>query len=209
MSDRYALLFIKGNNKDFPLKELVEGFSSIGLSLTYPKTHFIKVLNNAGEQTDVSNVSFYDMLYKQKKITFQWWWNENEDLYCSVDFDGISTRVLFGLDGLDYRQEKALIDFLEKLYRQLARQERVTGLIVDKDRGERAEKTFLYPWMEIFEGKAGIPDEYPDIIIVPQEVADRMVPSISHHDAGILMQNLDGHWMLSRRKENGEEKGKA
>src|SRR5262249_517469 len=119
MSDKYALLLINRQPATFSLPTILESVGSVGLSLTYPGTDSVKVLKKMGEEGNRAKKEFYDLLRTSDSISFQWWWNQEEDVYCSISFRPDVVQVLFGLDGLDQRQENSLIDCLKHVCQEL------------------------------------------------------------------------------------------
>lgn len=110
---------------------------------------------------------------------------------------GQFTRMMFGLDGQDQRQEELLLGCFQTIYRSLAQHDRAIGLVVDRDRGQRAETTLSYPWCKILVGKDVIPGEYPDLVIVPKEIGVRLYSVASDQ---LSVTQIDDHLILARRR---------
>jgi hypothetical protein len=126
MPDRTAYLYVQISQPDFQLSSLINVFESHGFSLEFPRTTVVKTLTQLGDQVNSDRHSLLSQLRTGRSVSFQWWRNEREDLYCRIRFLKATTAIEFGLDGLDLGDESS---FLQVLF-DLATQYLKTGVLL-------------------------------------------------------------------------------
>jgi hypothetical protein len=164
MPDRTGLLFFKCEQANFPFMEILDDLEARGLSLEFPGTSFVKVVNSVGESIDWPREWFVRLLQTAPKVNFQWWWSDAEDMCSVVEFRYPHTVFTISLNG----QDEVLVDFMKGFYCRLADRGIALGLVLDRD-----ESTLMYPWIDILCGAVEMPTLFPSQMIVPIEAGLR------------------------------------
>jgi len=175
MSDRSAMLIFTCESEAFALATMVEALASIRLSLTFPGSGVVKVLDEVGEQHDVLPDDLASSLRTEAAICFQWWWNECEDVFCGIELVSDVALVDFGLDGLNHSQETELLTCVRGIYDILAERELALGFLVD-----RTGNSLLNPWYDILKGSDVIRGEFPDELVVPRRIGERILRELPY-----------------------------
>jgi hypothetical protein len=131
MADRTASLYLRISQERFEFSIMADDLRRYGIGLEYPGTAAVKVLSEQGDQLDQDRAWLISMLRVVRTISFQWWKNDSEDIYCRIRFfPGMST-IEFGLDGVDENDESLLLDALFGLAKNYVARGSLVGLVVD------------------------------------------------------------------------------
>jgi len=190
MSDRWSMLAFRCDSPDYALSLLSESLPSAGLCLEFPGTRIVKILNEIGEQQDGTRNDLVRLLQARHALTFQWWWNESEDVCCGIRLASGAAFVEFFLDGLDDAQEERLLSCIRGVYDSLAEQQIALGFVVD-DQGDSQ----LYDWYGILAGQHLVSGELPDIAVVPRKTGERL---LAHSPFPVSVQE-EGEQLVLRR----------
>jgi hypothetical protein len=165
---------VRGGNADDLLTKMAERFSEIGLGLEYPGTGSVKLLDDAGCAYDSTRDELFAMVVTRAHTfetpTFEWWWNDSEDICCRIRGSGASISADLFLEGNDERQRGLVVSSLRGLYKGFAKRGEAVALLVDF-----IGDTVLYPWGEIVAGSAPVPGRFPDQLVVPAGIGHRIL----------------------------------
>lgn len=129
LSEGVASLYITCSGKELFLK-IEKIFKEKGLNLTDPNDGFVKMLDKNYDIEDVSRDYLLANLPLSNQVSFQWWWGENEDLYCRIRKVGQLSIIEFGIEHTSKEQTLIILEtFIEMLkhYR-----DSFVGFVVDR-----------------------------------------------------------------------------
>lgn len=169
MSEAWAMLVIPAEREGF-LGAIANRMSTIGLSLEYPGSESITVLDDEGVQHKWNRDQLATTLSNGGQITLQWWWNDCEDTPFRLRFSDDYAVLEVWLDGHDEQQTRLLLSLLRACYYAAAQGSAVAALIIDYD-----GTSILYPWIDILLHRRMIPGEFPDLLLATMRAGGHLL----------------------------------
>lgn len=115
---------------------ICELLKPLGLSVTIPNSESVSVWNDDGTQTTTTMHGLRSLVDKKAAANFQFWYSQDEDLFCNLRCDGQVVICELALDGLDLLQERELFQTLLR-FGTATRPSRMNWLVYDRN-GELA-----------------------------------------------------------------------
>ncbi|MCL5058254.1 MAG: hypothetical protein M1130_09765 [Actinobacteria bacterium] len=131
MSDGLAFLY-STLSRDKIFHKMEQQIKQKGIKLEYPINNLVQIWNEEGEYQRLSRVNFLEKLVSNNKISFQWWWNEEDDLYCRIrSVDGYTSFEL-GLDGVNRNQILNVVKLFFSILGDRLKED-VIGFVIDRN----------------------------------------------------------------------------
>ena len=146
-------------------------------------------LSNIGDRLIRSKEWLLEAVSRRVTVSFQWWFNESDDIDCRARFIANYAVLEFGLDGMDDGQERLFIGALVELFKICIRAGAAVGLVID-----RTGATVNYSWDAFFLNGATLDQDLPDVLGLRSNALSRvgiLAPdtSKSEIDGFLLLRN--------------------
>lgn len=146
------------------LSEFERRFRSIGLRLEGPMRQ-IRAISPAGEQMIVSREWIAAEVATGRAVSFQWWFNDSEDVYCRFSPGDDKDRqwsAEFGLDGVDNENLDAVTNTIVAYFKEQCAHSAVSAIVIDRT-GDLEE----IDWRAVVAGRQPL-QFVPDLLVLPR-----------------------------------------
>lgn len=160
------------------------------MGLANPGTGQICALSEIGDQFPVEREWITSRISSGEELSFQWWFNDSEDLYCRLcPVNETAWKEEFGLDGLNQEQIDGVVGALVSRFVRQAREKTALALVVD-----RTGTFFEFDWDQLILGGTRLV-ALPDVLGLPVDMMRELeVPG----DKQVRRRVIDGYVLLER-----------
>jgi hypothetical protein len=159
MLNRTSYIYLSEPQAQFDLRALRDLFGSSGISLEHPQSGQVVVLSEEGDHLARGRDWLKEALGAVPSISFLWWRNQDEDLYCRIRFVSSFSVLEFGLEGMDGDEEESVVRLLTGAFLMYVNRGVALGFVCD-----RSGITEDFDWDGFFFKGDKISCELPDII---------------------------------------------
>lgn len=138
--------------------EMENKLKQLGIELEYPLNSLVQIWDEEGEYERLKREVFLNKLVYDNDISFQWWWNAKDDIFCRIrSFDNNTVLKMF-LDGLNRVQAFKVIRLVFELF-MIHLKENIIGFVIDRN-----AYTEEYDWNSFFIDDKLAVSELPSIL---------------------------------------------
>ncbi|VTS00371.1 hypothetical protein [Tuwongella immobilis] len=165
MSDKYIRVTLFRNSSDIGLSFIRDMADACGLKFFHPATSAFVTWTPHGSNAESDLSTFRSAILNGRRIAFQLWWNEREDLFCTFDTSIFFVSYDMSLRGVSRIHIGELLSAMEKLIPLSTYIDWFAALVFD-EHGYSAET----PWDDRFIQGFSPDDMLPETVILSPRI---------------------------------------